>query len=85
MKKLLVIVLVTTCSTIFLSCTDAFKQQINSLGNDGKITCWSGGKVIYSGESTGKIQTEASSDGWYFRENGTGMLVRLSGDCVIRN
>ena len=68
-----------------VSCTDAKMKQLTTIGNPGKIRCYSGGVIIYEGESTGKIATENQSDGWYFEEKGTGNLVRVSGDCVIRN
>jgi len=66
---------------LLAGCTDA-----------GHITCYSGGKVIYDGVSTGKIASgwyfEATgkiASGWYFEEKGTGKLIRVSGDCVITN
>ena len=67
------------------SCTDAQWSQVTSLGSQGKITCYSGGHVIYDGVSSGKISTEHSSDGWFFREASTGHLIRISGDCVVIN
>ncbi len=68
-----------------LYCTDAKIKQWTTLGNPGRIHCYSGGELIYDGESTGKIATEQGSDGWYFEERGSGNLIRVSGDCVIRN
>lgn len=66
-------------------CTNAEMAQFHALGDAGTITCYSGGKVIYQGQSTGKILTEKGSDGWYFQEKGTDQLIRVSGQCVIRN
>lgn len=68
-----------------LSCTNASIAQFKALGSAGQIKCYSGGKLIYDGESTGKIGSEQQSDGWYFEEKGTGNLIRVSGDCIIRN
>jgi hypothetical protein len=68
-----------------MGCSDADRAQFSSNGSAGDITCYSGGKVIYQGRSTGKIQTETDSDGWYFEESGTGKLIRVSGACVIKN
>lgn len=70
---------------LLLACTDAEKAQYSALGSSGHITCYSGGKVIYEGDSTGKILTEDRSDGWFFVDAKTKNLVRVSGDCVIRN
>lgn len=66
-------------------CTDGNIARFSALGDAGHITCYSGGTVIYDGKSTGKIGSEESSDGWYFMEEGTKKLIRVSGDCVIRN
>lgn len=70
---------------ILLGCTDATVSQITTFGNSGHITCYSGGKVIYDGVSTGKIATESSSDGWFFKDSSSGKLIRVSGACVIVN
>lgn len=66
-------------------CSDAHVKQWTTIGSAGSITCYSGGKVIYDGKSTGKISTESQSDGWYFEDAATHKLVRVSGDCVIVN
>ena len=66
-------------------CTDASRAQISALGTGGSITCYSGGVVIYTGEATGRIASESQSDGWFLKEKSTGNLIRVSGDCVIRN
>ena len=67
------------------ACTDAEVSQWTSLGTPGNIVCYSGGKEIYRGRSSGKISTEQHSDGWFFQEADTGKLIRVSGDCIIRN
>ena len=75
--------------TLILFClagrTDAPIAQRRALGDAGHITCYSGGQVIYDGDSTGKILTEEQSDGWFFMDAKTQGLVRVSGDCVIKN
>jgi hypothetical protein len=70
---------------LLTACTDANKKQWTSLGNKGHIVCYSGGKVIFEGDSTGKVSTESQSDGWYFEDAKTGKLIRVSGDCVVEN
>jgi hypothetical protein len=66
-------------------CTNADVAQLSALGSPADITCYSGGKVIYQGQSTGKVSTENQSDGWYFEDASTHRLVRVSGQCVIKN
>jgi hypothetical protein len=71
--------------TLLVGCTDAEYAQYEALGCPGHILCYSGGKVIYDGTSTGKIATEHGSDGWFLKDAKTGDLVRVSGSCVITN
>jgi hypothetical protein len=67
------------------ACTDADTKQLFAFGSSAEVVCYSGGKEIYRGMSTGKVATEKQSDGWYFSEAGTGKLIRVSGDCLIKN
>ena len=66
-------------------CTDASCANVTTLGAPGTVKCFSGGQVIYEGQSTGKISTTTNSDGWEFVDNATGKFVRVSGDCVVKN
>lgn len=70
---------------ILTACTDGNMAKIGALGDAGDIVCYSGGQVIYSGRSTGKIASEQQSDGWFFKDSKTGKLIRVSGDCVVSN
>jgi hypothetical protein len=76
-------------STLFLlallACSDTQLASWGAVGEPGHVTCYSGGQVIYDGDSTGKIESEQRSDGWLFMDATTKRLVRISGDCVIRN
>lgn len=81
MRKLIIVSVVMILS----ACTDASRANWGSLGSPGDIACYSGGKAIYSGKSTGKIETVLKSDGWEFKDAATGKFVRVSGDCVIQN
>lgn len=68
----------------FAGCTDADWGQVSALGEAAVIDCYSGARQIYHGHTTGKLNAEAHSDGWYFIETTTGHLVRVSGACVVR-
>ena len=74
-----------TLFMLLIACTDTEIAQLTAIGEPGHITCYSGGQVIFEGDSTGKIATEEQSDGWKFMDAATGHLVRVSGDCVVRN
>ena len=66
-----------------MACTDAQMAKLGGLGNEASVKCWSGTKVIYEGTSTGKVQSEADSDGYFFKDKATGKLMEVSGNCVI--
>ncbi len=80
MKKVLLIIVMLFA----MGCTDAKIASYMAYGETAKIECWSGGKVTYSGESTGAVATINGSDGWQFEDIKTKELVRISGDCIIR-
>lgn len=80
--KTLILILVTVTLT---GCTQAEMRNMTTIGTPGVIKCYSGGKLIYEGASTGKIGTEQGSDGWQFVDAKTNKFVRVSGDCVIEN
>lgn len=64
-------------------CTDARWSKLTQLGDAQQVKCYSGGVLIYEGISTGKVISEANSDGYYFRERATGSVVEISADCVF--
>jgi hypothetical protein len=64
-------------------CTGASMAKLESLGSKHKITLYSGGVAVRTWHSTGYIQNEEHSDGYYFKDDSTGKLVRVSGQIVI--
>jgi len=66
------------------ACTDAQYGNLASLGEPAIVDCYSGGRRIYHGRTSGRLQSEHGSDGWYFIEVGGSHLVRVSGQCIIR-
>lgn len=68
-----------------VACTDADMAHMSQLGDAAHVQCFSGGQVIYDGHSTGKIQSNQSEDGLYFREKESGKFVRLYADCVVKS
>lgn len=82
MKKLLLItalfVLVNT------GCTDAQKSKFYGLGDEFKVELVNcDGSVTHSWVSTGKVQSEDSSDGYYFRDKATNKLIEVTGTLII--
>jgi hypothetical protein len=64
-------------------CTDAGISRITSFGSAAHVTCYSGGKPIYDGCSTGKVISEEGSDGYFFTDKKDRLLREVSGECVI--
>lgn len=81
MKKAMLVVAVGLA--VLTGCTDAGMAKVTNLGNSAYIECWSGDTKIYQGISTGKVKSEASSDGYFFKDRADGKLKEVSGNCVI--
>ncbi len=81
--KLKLLLALLSCS-VLLGCTDARMGKFMALGNSAKVTCYSGGKVIYDGVSSGKIENQENSDGYYFTPKGESLAIEVSGDCIVK-
>ena len=82
LKTVLVVSLIILLA-VFSGCTDAQRGKIGAIGEFAKVECWSGGKLIYSGASSGKISSESNSDGYNFVDKKTDKFMEVSGNCVI--
>ena len=81
MKKLLI--LSFTLLFIF-SCSDAKKAKIKGRGSEFRIEMLNcDGTVARSWISTGKVQSGQSSEGYYFMDKATGLLVEVTGSIII--
>lgn len=67
----------------FCSCSDASKARLTGYGGEYKVEMFSGGQLVRSWISSGKVQSEHESDGYYFNDKVTGKLVEVAGDIVI--
>ena len=68
-------------SVSLLGCTDADLASFKSLGDEADITCYSGGKVVYTDTSTGKV---AAGEGLYYKSKNTGEYVKNYADCIVK-
>ena len=68
-----------------VGCTDTTRASISAYGESATVTCYSGGTVVYTGKSSGRVQSTAQSDGWEFKDSVTGKFMRVSGDCIVAN
>jgi len=81
MKKAIMFLLFL--SVILTSCSDATIGKLTSYGSNASVKCYSGGTLIYDGVSTGKVKSEAQSDGYFFRDKESNLMKEVSGDCII--
>jgi len=67
-------------------CTDADREKmLTNWGKEFTIEMYSGGQLVRTWTSSGKVSTEQGSDGYFFKDKATGKLVEVSGDVVITN
>lgn len=78
MRWMLLVSLVALCG-----CTDAAISKFQSIGAPHKVELYSGGQKVREWVSTGKVLNEDNSDGFYFCDKDTNVVVRVTGDLVI--
>jgi hypothetical protein len=81
MKKILLSSLLIV--VLLSGCTSAERAKITALGSKHKITLYSGGIAVRVWHSSGSIVNEEHSDGYYFQDDDTHKLIRVSGQIVI--
>lgn len=80
-KGALALIALTTIG--IAGCTNTQYAHFQALGSDGRITCYSGGRLIFDDFSSGKIMNAHGSDGYEFLSRTTGRLMQVSGTCVV--
>lgn len=82
-----IIVAALIISGIFFSyfyfSTDAWKARTFNYCIRNRVELFSGGKRVGVWHTTGKIQNEDYSDGYYFKSEETGGLVTVSGNVIV--
>jgi hypothetical protein len=69
---------------LLLTGCNADLSRYKAYGHNFKVTLYSAtGQPIREWFSDGKVMTEQGSDGWYFRDKATGLLIRVSGPVVV--
>jgi len=79
MKKVIAVLVVG----ILMAGCSGDVASLGAIGNEHKIEMYSGGVKVREWTSTGKVQSEVDSDGYYFRDKETRMYTTVSGDVVI--
>jgi hypothetical protein len=65
------------------ACTDVGFQKVTNFAQPFHVKCFSGGQLIYEGNTTGRLENEEGSDGWAFVDAKNQQFTRVNGDCVI--
>lgn len=69
---------------LLAACTDAERAKLGGYGDKFKIQLVNcDGSVTHEWISSGKVKSEANSDGYYFNEEKTGLLIEVSGTLII--
>ena len=81
MKKLILLSFILFFTS---SCSDAKKAKIKGRGSEFRIEMLNcDGTVARSWISTGKVQSGQNSEGYYFMDKATGLLVEITGSIII--
>lgn len=68
---------------LLLGCSRAQRADIMAVGAKHRITLYSGTLAVRTWVTTGSVENEEKSDGYYFQDDATKKLVRVSGSVVI--
>lgn len=82
MKNILVAAILFLAFSALAGCTDAERSRIMSYGDTAKITCYSGGRVVFEDYSTGKV-LQSPSGGLIYESKTTGKHARAYADCIM--
>ena len=66
------------------SCTDATRSKIGGYGDEFKVEMVNcDGTTSRQWTSSGKVQSESNSDGYFFKDKDTGKLIEVTGRLII--
>ncbi len=86
-KTLVFATLFFTISLPLVGCSsvqsDWTRFTANAVNAPAFVECYSGGKLIFKGESATKPISERDSDGYFFKDAQSRKFVEISGDCIF--
>ena len=85
MKTLKYIATIALCALALnaTGCSRANYAAASAWGRNHHVQLYSGGKLIGEWETTGKIENEEHSNGYYFQDEKTGKMVMIDGQVII--
>lgn len=66
-----------------VGCSDAMRSHIASLDHPHHIILYSGALKVGEWDSTGDVENQSSSDGWYFEDALTRKKIEVCGTVII--
>lgn len=82
MRKLFSILLLSAFTLV--GCTDASRAKLGGYNSQFKVQLLNcEGEVVREWISSGKVLSEANSDGYFFNDQKTGVLTEVTGTLVI--
>jgi hypothetical protein len=78
-------IIISTFILLFtFSCSDAKKARMKGSGSEFTVEMLNcDGAVVKSWISTGKVRSGRDSEGYYFMDKATGLLVEVTGSIII--
>lgn len=80
MKRIALVSIVVMMLTL-AGCTDAEMASMGAYGEEADITCYSGGKEVFTDTSTGRIQS--GEQGIFYKSKKTGKYIKAYADCIV--
>lgn len=81
MKKILTLIALSFIT--LSSCTDGTRAKFESIGSKHKVEIVNGGQIVRTYISTGVVSSELHTDGYYFEDEATHKLTKVSGQVII--
>jgi hypothetical protein len=83
-RGLVVMFWLVVIALLAFGCTDAYQAKLGGYGDKYSIELLGcDGTVLRSWVSSGKVSSEANSDGYFFMDSQTGKLIEVSGTLII--
>lgn len=82
-KKYLFAAIAATLLCATSACTDTQRAHFGAIGQEGRVSCYSGGSLVFDDFSTGKVQTHEGGAGYEFKSVTTQRLEQVNGACVV--
>lgn len=80
MRHLIVVFFVCLLVT---GCFSAQRARVFAANSPHRVEVYSGGKLVKTYRSLGRVLAEEGSDGWYFEDSVSRKLVHVAGTVVI--